>query len=150
MPITELRLFVYVVASISPSWNMPAADFADSDINEDIVASSFCAFLLRLTQEIISPVAKFLADCFSPFLSSLFKLIIKGAISFLSLSNESVERFSDLTSRTTSVLPASSRRASIIVCTCSVAKPCALRFKAREVNASCASFAVDVDNVWIV
>ena len=63
---------------------------------------------------------------------------------------DSAEKFNDLTSNLTSVLPASSRRASTIVWICSLAKPCALRLRANEVNANCASSAVDLESVLIV
>ena len=86
----------------------------------------------------------------NPALTCLSRFSNSGVIWLWSCLIDSGEKSNDLTSSLTSVLPASSRRASTIVWTCPVAKPCALRLSAKDVNASCASCAVDLDKVWMV
>ena len=141
---------------ISPSLNIPAAEFDVSVIN---VVNSERDFLVSLVIFITFGVSpnnepkKPLKNFWLP-VGLIVKSLLNLTSSFATWSCnpliDSGEKLSDLTSSFTSVLPASSRRASIIVWTCSSAKPCALRLRANEVNANCASSAVDSDNVLIV
>ena len=123
---------------------MPALKVARSSI-------AFFALFVYSVQVTSSPVAMLIWDFLTaPIFISFSKLKSKGAIWALSCFRPSSFKLRDLTSNFTSVLPASSRRASIIVWIWSVANPLALRSKAKDVNANFVSSAVALDKVLIV